>query len=90
MPMQPLPEPALIVVESKFVLCILVVLFDFMAPARKLDQSLMRRVFREVARVPLPITLMTGQAAFAYKPSDGPRASAIGGPVHPHESKLPC
>lgn len=38
------------------------------------DQSLMRRILRKVAEVPLPVALMTGHGALAYEPSDRPRA----------------
>lgn len=88
MPVQPVPEPTLIVVKAQFLPRILVITFDFVAPLRKQDQSFMRRILREVARVPLPVALMTGQGTLACKPSDGPRAPAIGDPVHSHESEL--
>ena len=95
--MPPIPAPPLVMVQAAFALGILVELLHRPAAMRQLDQSLQRRVRREVTVIPLHLAANARHRAFAEQPAlrpstDTMRAGrelrATRGPVCPHGYEL--
>src|SRR5262249_16192449 len=56
-PMQPIPAPALVMVQATLALGVFIELLNRPAAVGQLDQPLQRRVCRQVAEVPLEVTM---------------------------------
>src|SRR5215471_3474354 len=96
-PMQPIPAPALIVIQATLALRIFIELLDGPAAVGHLDQAMQRGVRRQVTKVPLVITAFARHRALAQQPPLRSRADAVmtggelrtpGGPVHPDRREL--
>src|SRR5215471_15083255 len=65
MPMQPIPAPALIVIQATRALRIFIELLDGPAAVGHLNQALQRGVRRQGAEVPLAVPAVAGHRALA-------------------------
>jgi hypothetical protein len=95
--MQPIPAPALGVVQATLALGVLVELLDGPAAVRQFHQPVQRRVHRQIAVMPLDIARFAWHRALAEQPAlrAGADAMISGGelrstraPVHRHGDKL--
>src|SRR5215831_17451481 len=96
-PMQPIPTPALVMVQATLALGILIELLDGPATVGQLDQPLQGRVCRQGTKIPLHFTASARRGALAEQPAlraggdammAGRQLRAARGPVHPHGGKL--
>jgi hypothetical protein len=95
--MQPIPAPALIMIQATLALRIFIELLDGPAAVGHLDQALQRGVRRQGTQVPLVLTAVARHRALAQQPPLRSRADAVmtggewratGGPVHPYRREL--
>src|SRR5215468_4642036 len=93
MPMQPIPAPALVVVQPAFALGILVELLDGPAAVGQSDQPVQRCVRRQTAVIPLDVAMVAWHRALAEQPALQAGADAMmcgrelrapRSPMHPH------
>src|SRR5262249_28205983 len=92
-PMQAIPAPALVMIQATLALGVLIELLNRPAAVGQLDQPLQRRVGRQVAEVPLEVTVFARYGALAEQPPLRARVDAVmaggalgatDGPVHPY------
>src|SRR5919201_6254342 len=69
MPMQPIPAPALVVIQATLALGVLVELLDGPAAVRQLDEPLQRRVRRQTAVIPLEVAMVAWHRALPEQPA---------------------
>ena len=96
-PMQPIPTPALVMVETTLALRVLIELLDGPAAVGQFDEAMQRGVRRQVAEVPLEVTACPRHGALAEQPALRSRADAVMAgrqrraacrPVHAHGHEL--
>src|SRR5215831_19559318 len=96
-PMQAIPAPALVVVQTAFAFGILIELLDGPAAVGQLDQPVQRRVHRQITVIPLDLAAFARQRPLAeqppFRPSGDPMMTggelrATRGPMHPDGHEL--
>ena len=96
-PMQPIPTPALVMVQPALALGVLIELFNGPAAVGQGDQPVQRRVRRQVPVIPLDLAAVTRHRALAEQPAlwaggdavmAGRQLRAARGPVHPYGYEL--
>ena len=95
--MQPIPAPALVMIQATLALGVLIELLDGPAAVGQLDQALQRGIRWQIAKVPLGVTAFTREGALAEQPPlrscadagmTGGKLGTAGGPVHAHGHEL--
>src|SRR2546423_15615526 len=97
MAMQPIPTPALVMIQTTLALGVLIELLDGPAAVGQLDQPVQRCRLGQVTEIPLDLAAVARHRALAEQPAfwagrdammAGRQLCAARGPVHPHGSKL--